>query len=125
MHPIISAAIAGWANRALVAETEAVSDGLPAFRALRAEVASHLAIVTGSGRASATHPEFPRAPIPIHALKFVKYAARYLVDVQHRFNRRYDLRCTCRGSSAPHTPRHLGPKIGSGWLRFGSNQVFA
>lgn len=44
-----SAAIADWATVALAAEIEAVSDGLPTFRALRAEVASHLAIVTGSG----------------------------------------------------------------------------
>ncbi len=27
-----------------------------------------------------------------HAIKFAKYAARYLAEVQYRFNRRYDLR---------------------------------
>ena len=27
-----------------------------------------------------------------HAVKFAKYAARYLAEVQYRFNRRYDLR---------------------------------
>jgi hypothetical protein len=27
-----------------------------------------------------------------HAVKFAKYAARYLGEVQYRFNRRYDLR---------------------------------
>ena len=101
--PFTSEAVADWANDALTADTEAVSDGLPAFRALRAEVASHLAIVTGSGRASATHPEFRWVNIMLgnlknaitgtyHAFKFAKYASRYLADFQYRFNRRYDLR---------------------------------
>lgn len=101
--PFTSAAITDWADAALAAETQAVSDGLPAFRALRAEVASHLAIVTGSGRASATHPEFRWVNIMLgnlknaitgtyHAFKFAKYASRYLADFQYRFNRRYDLR---------------------------------
>jgi hypothetical protein len=27
-----------------------------------------------------------------HAIKFAKYAHRYLAEVQYRFNRRYDLR---------------------------------
>ncbi|MES1936219.1 IS1595 family transposase [Salinisphaera hydrothermalis] len=100
--PFTSAAIADWANEALAAETQAVSDGLPAFRALRAEIASHLAIVTGSGRPSATHPEFRWVNIMLgnlknaitgtyHAFKFAKYASRYLADFQYRFNRRYDL----------------------------------
>ncbi|AWN14236.1 Transposase [Salinisphaera sp. LB1] len=101
--PFTSEAVAGWANDALTADTEAVSDGLPAFRALRAEVASHLAIVTGSGRASATHPEFRWVNImrgnlkntitgTYHAFKFAKSASRYLADFQCRFNRRYDSR---------------------------------
>lgn len=101
--PFTSEAVADWANDALAAETDAVSDGLSAFRALRAEVASHLAIVTGSGRSSAEHPEFQWVNIVLgnlktaisgtyHAFKFAKYAPRYLAEFQYRFNRRYDLR---------------------------------
>lgn len=101
--PFTSEAVADWANDALAADTDAVSDGLPAFRALRAEVASHLGIVTGSGRASAEHPEFQWVNIVLgnlktaingtyHAFKFAKYAPRYLAEFQYRFNRRYDLR---------------------------------
>lgn len=56
--PFQSEAMRDWANTALAADTNAVSDGLPAFQVLRDEVESHLAIVTGSGRASAEHPEF-------------------------------------------------------------------
>ncbi|MGB7754888.1 MAG: hypothetical protein WBL23_02340 [Salinisphaera sp.] len=44
------------ANDARSPDTDAVSDGLAAFRALREEVASRFGIVTGSGRASAEHP---------------------------------------------------------------------
>lgn len=101
--PFTSQAMADWANDALSADTEAVSDGLPAFRALGTEVASHRRLVTGSGRASAQHPEFQWVNILLgnlktaingtyHAFKFAKYAPRYLADFQYRFNRRYDLR---------------------------------
>jgi transposase-like protein len=101
--PFTSEAMRDWANASLAADTEAVSDGLPAFRALREEIASHQAIVTGSGRASAEHPEFRWVNIMLgnlktaisgtyHAFKFGKYAPRYLADFQYRFNRRYNLR---------------------------------
>lgn len=101
--PFQSEAVRDWANTSLSVDTHAVSDGLPAFRVLRAEIQSHLAIVTGSGRASAEHPEFKWLNIMLgnlknaltgtyHAFKFAKYAARYLADFQYRFNRRYNLR---------------------------------
>lgn len=101
--PFQSEAVRDWANTALSADTDAVSDCLPAFRALRDEVASHLAIVTGSSRASAEHPQFQWVNILLgnlktgingtyHAFKFAKYAPRYLADFQYRFNRRYNLR---------------------------------
>lgn len=62
----------------------------------------HLALVTGSGRASAEHPEFRWVNIMLgnlknaltgtyHAFKFAKSASRYLADFQYRFNRRYNL----------------------------------
>lgn len=101
--PFTSKAVSDWANTALSADTQAVSDGLPAFRALRAEIAGHLAIVTGSGRTAAAHPQFKWVNTLLgnlktsingtyHAFKFAKYAPRYLADFQYRFNRRYDLR---------------------------------
>lgn len=101
--PFTSEAMGDWAHTALSPDTQAVSDGLPAFRALRKEVDSHLAIVTGSGRASAEHPQFKWVNIMLgnlktsingtyHAFKFAKYAPRYLADFQYRFNRRYNLR---------------------------------
>lgn len=101
--PFQSQPMRDWANTALSADTQAVSDGLPAFRILREEVASHLSIVTGSGRASAEHPEFKWVNTMLgnlktaisgtyHAFKFAKYAPRYLAEFQYRFNRRYDLR---------------------------------
>lgn len=101
--PFTSEAVRDWANQSLLAETQVVSDGLAAFRALRAEIDSHLAIVTRSGRTSAEHPEFRWVNILLgnlknavtgtyHAFKFAKYAPRYLADFQYRFNRRYNLR---------------------------------
>ncbi|MDA3919725.1 MAG: IS1595 family transposase [Salinisphaera sp.] len=101
--PFTSEAVRDWANKSLSTQTQAVSDGLAAFRALRAEVESHVAIVTGSGRTSAEHPEFRWVNILLgnlknaltgtyHAFKFAKYAPRYLADFQYRFNRRYNLR---------------------------------
>lgn len=101
--PFKSDAMRDWANAALSADAAVVSDGLPAFQVLRDEVASHLAIVTGSGRASVEHPEFQWVNVMLgnlktaingtyHAFKFAKYAPRYLADFQYRFNRRYDLR---------------------------------
>lgn len=91
------------ANASLAPEAHVLSDGLPAFRILRAEVAAHTAIVTGAGRAAAQHPEFQAVNIVLgnlktaitgtyHAFKFAKYAPRYLADFQYRFNRRLDLR---------------------------------
>ena len=66
-------------------------------------MASHTAIVVGSGRQAVTHPEFRRVNTVLsnlktaiagtyHAFNFAKYADRYLAEVQYRFNRRFDLR---------------------------------
>lgn len=95
-------ALEAWANKALAASAQVISDGLPCFKAIAGEVASHTAIVTGSGRQAATHPEFRRVNTLLsnlktaisgtyHAFKFAKYAERYLAEVQYRFNRRLDL----------------------------------
>lgn len=95
-------ALEAWANKALAASAQVISDGLHCFKAVAGEVASHTAIVTGSGRQAATHPEFRRVNTVLsnlktaisgtyHAFKFAKYAERYLAEVQYRFNRRFDL----------------------------------
>lgn len=95
-------ALEAWANKALATSAQVISDGLHCFRAVTGGVASHTAIVTGSGRQAATHPEFRRVNTVLsnlktaisgtyHAFKFAKYAVRYLAEVQYRFNRRFDL----------------------------------
>jgi hypothetical protein len=49
-----------------------------------------------------------------HAFKFAKYAPRYLVDFQYRFNRRYNLRSIlprllrAAATTAPWTEQRLG-----------------
>lgn len=101
--PFTKAAISAWANTALHANTQAWSDGLPAFGALAAEVAAHHPVITGSGRAAAEHAAFRCVNIVLgnlktaiagtyHAFNFAKYAPRYLAEFQYRFNRRYNLR---------------------------------
>tara|TARA_B100002049_G_scaffold235722_1_gene220745 strand:+ start:736 stop:1689 length:954 start_codon:yes stop_codon:yes gene_type:complete len=101
--PFTSAAVADWAHTSLAADAVGLSDGLPAFRALRTEIAEHIVHVAGSGKAAVTHPEFKWVNVMLgnlknaitgtyHAFKFAKYAHRYLADFQYRFNHRYDLR---------------------------------
>ena len=91
-----------WAQRALAASTQVLSDGLSGFSVLAEMVEEHQPIVTGSGRAAAQHPQFRWVNTLLgnlktaltgtyHAIKFAKYAQRYLAEVQYRFNRRFDL----------------------------------
>lgn len=47
-----------WVNKALAASTQVISDGLHCFKAVAGEVASHTAIVTGSGQQAALTPSF-------------------------------------------------------------------
>ena len=97
------AEIERWAQRALSASTLAYSDGLGAFTILANMVNKHYPIVTGSGRVAAQHPQFRWVNTLLgnlktaitgtyHAIKFHKYAQRYLAEAQYRFNRRFDLR---------------------------------
>jgi hypothetical protein len=79
---------------------QVLSDGLPAIRAAMTDTCvRHTAIVTGSGRAAAQHPEFRRGNTIIsnakraisgtyHAFGFVKYARVYLAEFAFRFNHR-------------------------------------
>ncbi len=79
-----------------------VSDGLGCFTAVCGIGAVHDRTVTGGGKACVKLPQFRAVNIVLgnlktalsgtyHAFDFVKYAHRYLAEVQYRFNRRYDL----------------------------------
>ena len=80
-----------------------VSDGLGCFTAAASMGAVHDREITGGGKASVLNEKFHAVNTLIgnvktaltgtyHAVKFAKYAYRYLAEVQFRFNRRYDLR---------------------------------
>jgi transposase-like protein len=85
-----------------------VSDGLNCFKVAASAGAVHDRQVNGGGKASVLNEKFRAVNTLIskvktaltgtyHAIKFAKYAYRYLADVQFRFNRRYDLRAILRG----------------------------
>ncbi len=95
--------VEGWSQQALSAATQAYSDGLFAFTILTDMVSDHRPIKTGSGPEAAKHPQFRWVNTLLsnlktamtgtyHAIKFQKYAQRYLSESQYRFNRRFDLR---------------------------------
>ncbi len=80
-----------------------VSDGLNCFQVASSAGAIHDREITGGGKASVLNDKFKAVNTLIgnvktaltgtyHAIKFAKYAYRYLAEVQFRFNRRYDLR---------------------------------
>jgi hypothetical protein len=80
-----------------------VSDGLGCFTVFAGQGAVHDRTVTGGGKASVKLPQFNAVNTLLgnlktaltgtyHAVKFAKYAHRYLAEVQYRFDRRYDLR---------------------------------
>ena len=80
-----------------------VSDGLGCFTVAKGLGALHDREVTGGGKASVSNDKFRAVNTLIgnvktaltgtyHAIKFAKYAYRYLAEVQFRFNRRYNLR---------------------------------
>ena len=80
-----------------------VSDGLGCFTAVAGLGAVHERTVTGGGAASAKLPQFRAVNTVLsnlktalagtyHAVKFAKYAHRYLAEFQYRFNRRFNLR---------------------------------
>lgn len=87
-----------------------VSDGLGCFTVAAAMGAVHDREVVGSGshKASVLDEKFQAVSTLIsnvktamtgtyHAVKFAKYAQRYLSEVQFRFNRRYNLRAILGG----------------------------
>ena len=95
--------IEAWSQQALAVSTQAYSDGLPGFSILSEMVDNHFPFVTGIGQQAARHPQFRWVNTLLgnlktaisgtyHAIKFKKYAQRYLAEAQYRFNRRYDLK---------------------------------
>ena len=84
-----------------------VSDGLGCFTVTAEMGAVHDRTVTGGGKDSVKLRQFWAINTVLgnlktaltgtyHAIKFAKYAGRYLAEVQYRFNRRYDLRAILR-----------------------------
>jgi len=113
------AAIADWAQDALARGCEVISDGLACFRAV-AEVGCIHQPVIADGRHPKDLPEFRWINTVIsnlktsfsgtfHALRFGKYANRYLGAFCYRFNRRFHLEqmtarilhATCRCTARP------------------------
>jgi len=95
------AAIADWAQDALARGWEVISDGLACFRAVAEVGCLHRPVVV-NGRHPKDLPDFRRINTVIsnlktsfsgtfHALKFEKYADRYLDAFCYRFNRRFYL----------------------------------
>jgi transposase-like protein len=97
-----------------------VSDGLHCFEMAASAGAVHDREITGGGKASVLNEKFVAVNTLIgnvktaltgtyHAIKFAKYAYRYLAAVQFRFNRRYNLRVILGGlldalAQAPRRP---------------------
>ena len=93
---------AGWAQQALSASTMAYCDGLRGFAILSEMVNDHIPSITESGPTAVQHSQFKWVNTLLanlktaiagtyHAIKFKKYAQRYLSEAQYRFNRRFDL----------------------------------
>lgn len=102
-RPFTKDSILEFASRSLIAPATLVSDGLGCFKAIRGTGILHEPHVTGGGAASVQHPSFLAINTILgnlktafsgtyHAFDFIKYAHRYLAQVQYLFNRRYDLR---------------------------------
>jgi hypothetical protein len=102
-RPFTQEAVADFMGQSLALPLTLVSDGLGCFTAVAGLGAVHQRIVTGGGAASAKLPQFRAVNTVLsnlktalsgtyHAVKFAKYAHRYLAEFQYRFNRRFDLR---------------------------------
>jgi hypothetical protein len=94
-------ALTQWAETALDPDALLISDGLACFTAAADLVSNHERVVVGQRRSSDLEC-FNRINTLLgnikssiqgsyHGFKFEKYAARYLAELQYRFNRRFDL----------------------------------
>jgi transposase-like protein len=95
-------ALTPWAAQALTPGSCIQSDGLLGFEVLRKLGYAHRVVMAPKGKAGTEIEPFKWLNVILgnlktsltgtyHAFKFRKYAARYLADVQYRFNRRSDL----------------------------------
>ena len=94
-------ALVEWAHSALAPDALIVSDGLACFAAAAELVGTHDRVVVGTRKSSElecfhwvnTLLGNIKSSIQgtYHGFKFDKYAARYLGELQYRFNRRFDL----------------------------------
>lgn len=102
-RPFTKEAISEFIAQSMVLPLTVVSDGLGCFTVSAGLGAVHDRIVTGGGKASVQLEQFRAVNTVLsnlktalsgtyHAVRFAKYAGRYLAEVQYRFNRRYDLR---------------------------------
>lgn len=97
------ASLLEFAGQSLAAPATLVSDGLGCFTAVQGTGILHEPHVTGGGAKAVKRPEFAAVNTILgnlktalagtyHSFDFVKYAHRYLAQVQYRFNRRFNLR---------------------------------
>jgi len=102
-RPFTKESIQGFAQKSLAAPATPVSDGLGCFKAVQGMGILHEPHTTGGGAASARYPSFLAVNTALgnikttlsgthHVFGFSKYAHYYLAQVQHLFNRRFNLR---------------------------------
>jgi hypothetical protein len=96
------ASVKKWALQNLEPGCDTVSDGLPAFNALK-EISNHQVLVTSRAKDEDIEATFKWVNTILsnvktaiagtfHSLKFERYGVRYLADLQFRINRRFNLR---------------------------------
>lgn len=102
-QPFTKEAMDRFLAKSLALPLTLVSDGLSCFTTVQGKGVVHRRHVTGGGKEAVELPQFLAINTVLgnfktalsgtyHAVKFWKYAPRYLAEVQYRFNRRYDLR---------------------------------
>jgi ribosomal protein L37AE/L43A len=107
-RPFTKQAMDGFLARSTALPLTLVSDGLGCFAVSADHGAVHDRTVTGGGKASMEIQKLRCVNTVLgnlktaltgtyHAVRFEKYAARYLAELQYRFNRRYDLRSILSG----------------------------
>lgn len=97
-----NASLTDWVARRLAPNAEAFTDGLACFGRIAAAGHAHTTLETGGGRAATEVrgarwvnvllSNLKRAMDGVyHAIRYAKYARRYLAEAVYRFNRRFHL----------------------------------
>jgi len=100
-------ALRAWSERALAPGSQVTTDGLLGFEVLGRLGHTHHVVVPPRGKTGTEIPPFRWLNIVLgnlktalsgtyHAFQFRKYAARYLGEMQYRFNRRFDMAAMVR-----------------------------